>query len=124
MFTWWHNDFALTALIGVSGVLSWLFGRRQRGPRLLIGKRWIALRAPLRLGRSSWQRLTGRAAPDLAEEHAELFRAADGAWEIRLLQGEYLFVDGRRARHHRLRSGAVISLGKSRQATFQFVIQD
>jgi hypothetical protein len=124
MFAWWSNDLPATALAGLAGILSWLFGRQRRGPHLVIGKRRILLREPLRLGRASWQRLAGRPAPDLAEEHAELFRAADGTWEIRLLQGEHLFVDGRRARHNRLRSGAVISLGKSRQATFQFVIQD
>ncbi len=121
MSTWWSGDLLM---IGLAGIFGWLFGRRRRGPHLIIGNRRIALHAPLRLGRASWQKLSGRTVSDLAEDHAELFRAADGAWEIRLLQGEHLFVDGRRARHNRLRSGAVISLGKSRQATFQFVIQD
>jgi hypothetical protein len=123
MFIPWNGEIPL-AIVSLFSILSWLFNRKRSGPQLVIGNKRVALREPLRLGRSLWQRLTGRQAPDLAEEHAELFRAANGAWEIRLLQGEYLFVDGRRARHNRLRSGAVISLGKSRQATFQFVIQD
>jgi len=123
MFITWNGEIPLV-MVGLLSIVGWLFNRKRSGPQLVIGNKRVTLREPLRLGRSLWQRLTGRQAPDLAEEHAELFRAANGAWEIRLLQGEYLFVDGRRARHNRLRSGAVISLGKSRQATFQFVIQD
>ncbi len=112
---------------GLAGLLG-LFSRR-RAPKppaahLLIGNKRFPLNEPIRLGRASWYRITGKSVADLAEDHAELFRAPDGMWEVRLLDGEHMFVDGRRSRHNRLRSGATISLGKSQQAVFQFVLQN
>ncbi|BCX04084.1 MAG: hypothetical protein KatS3mg053_2022 [Candidatus Roseilinea sp.] len=112
---------------GLAGLLG-LFSRR-RSPRapaayLLIGGKRFPLNEPIRLGRTSWYRITGKSVADLAEDHAEIFRAPDGMWEARLLEGEHMFVDGRRSRHNRLRSGATISLGKSQQVVFQFVLQN
>ncbi|PJF48615.1 MAG: FHA domain-containing protein [Chloroflexi bacterium] len=118
------------ALLGIGG-LAGLFGlfSRRRAPRtpsayLVIGGKRFPLTEPIRLGRTSWYRITGKSVADLAEEHAEIFRAPDGMWEARLLAGEHMFVDGRRSRHNRLRSGATISLGKSQQVVFQFMLQN
>lgn len=120
-------DAALVGIGGLAGLLG-LFSRR-RAPRapsayLLIGGKRFPLNEPIRLGRTSWYRITGRSVADLAEDHAEIFRASDGMWEARLLEGEHMFVDGRRSRHNRLRSGATISLGKSQQVVFQFMLQN
>ncbi|MCS6846816.1 MAG: hypothetical protein RMN52_03775 [Anaerolineae bacterium] len=118
------------ALVGIGG-LAGLFGlfSRRRSPKapsayLLIGNKRFPLNEPIRLGRTSWYRITGKSVADLAEDHAEIFRAPDGMWEARLLEGEHMFVDGRRSRHNRLRSGATIALGKSQQAVFQFMLQN
>lgn len=114
----------VSALAGLFGLFS-----RRRTPKapsayLLIGGKRFPLNEPIRLGRTSWYRITGRSVADLVEDHAEIFRASDGMWEVRLLEGEHMFVDGRRSRHNRLRSGATISLGKSQQAVFQFMLQN
>jgi len=126
---WGVVDAGILVPIGVGGLvgLLGLFSRR-RSPRppvaqLVIGNKRFPLSEPLRLGRASWYRLTGKSVPDLAEDHAEIFRASDGAWEVRLVEGEHMFVDGRRSRHNRLRSGATVALGKSQQVVFQFVLQ-
>lgn len=120
-------DAALVGIGGLAGLLG-LFACR-RAPRapsayLLIGSKRFPLSEPIRLGRTSWYRITGKSVADLAENHAEIFRAANGMWEARLLEGEHMFVDGRRSRHNRLRSGATISLGKSQQVVFQFILQN
>lgn len=117
----------MSSLLSLAGLLG-LFSRR-RAPKLataylVIGRKRFPLNESIRLGRASWYRLTGQSVADLAEEHAEIFRASNGMWEVRLLDGEHMFVDGRRSRHNRLRSGATISLGKSQQVVFQFVLQN
>lgn len=120
-------DLSLLGVGGLAGLLG-LFSRR-RAPKpatayLVVSGKRFPLNEPIRLGRASWYRLTGKSVADLAEEHAEIFRAPSGMWEARLLDGEHMFVDGRRSRHNRLRSGATISLGKSQQVVFQFVLQN
>ncbi|MCS7055307.1 MAG: hypothetical protein NZM18_03925 [Thermoflexales bacterium] len=118
-------------LLGAGG-LAGLFGlfSRRRTPKppaayLVIGSKRLPLTEPIRLGRTSWYRITGKSVDDLVEDHAEIVRTPDGmGWEARLIKGEHMFVDGRRSRHNRLRSGVTISLGKSQQAVFQFVVQN
>lgn len=117
-------DAALVGIGGLAGLLSLFSRRRAPSAYLLIGGKRFPLNEPIRLGRASWYRITGKSVADLAENHAEIFRAANGMWEARLLEGEHMFVDGRRSRHNRLRSGATISLGKSQQVVFQFVLQN
>lgn len=133
VFSMVHDVFAICADTGLLtvGALAGLFGlfSRRRTPKapsayLLIGGKRFPLNEPIHLGRTSWYRITGKSVADLAEEHAEIFRAPDGMWEARLLKGEHMFVDGRRSRHNRLRSGATISLGKSQQVVFQFLLQN
>ncbi len=117
-------DAALVGIGGLAGLLSLLSRRRAPSAYLVIGGKRFPLSEPIRLGRASWYRITGKSVADLAENHAEIFRAANGMWEVRLLEGEHMFVDGRRSRHNRLRSGATISLGKSQQVVFQFMLQN
>jgi len=127
---WGVADAFAFASIGISGLvgLLGLFSRRRPpkppAAQLVIGNKRFPLSEPLRLGRTSWYRLTGKSVPDLVEDHVEFLRAPDGMWEVRLMKGEYMFVDGRRSRHNRLRSGATIALGKSQQVVFQFLLQN
>jgi hypothetical protein len=127
---WGVVDTGALVSIGVGGLvgLLGLFSRR-RSPKppaaqLVIGNKRFPLSEPLRLGRASWHRLTGKSVPDLVEDHAEILRAPDGTWEVRLVKGEHMFVDGRRSRHNRLHSGATVALGKSQQVVFQFLLQN
>jgi hypothetical protein len=97
-------------------------GQRDKSqPCIVIGNKKLPLRNSLRLNRALWGNANGRAIDDVDDDHAELFQATDGAWEVRLLSGDYMFVDGRRSRHNRLRSGAVVALGQSQRAAFQFL---
>lgn len=113
---------AIVALALVIGVGVALVARRRRASsaHIVIGQRKIPLRDSLRIGREFWSDLPEDVLKEIELEHVELIRAADGGWEVRLYRGEYMFVDGRRSRHNRLRSGAVVTLGQSERARFQF----
>lgn len=115
---------AIIALLALLLLLSRLRATKQPSACLVIGDKRYPLREPVQLGREHWKRVTGKWVSDVVDHHAELFPTSDGAWELRLAKGEYMFVDGRRSRHNRLRSGAVIALGKTRQVAMQFVLQD
>ncbi|MCS7088195.1 MAG: FHA domain-containing protein [Thermoflexales bacterium] len=108
------------ALLSVAALAWWLWRRRRRGPRIIIGRRVVPLRDTLRLGRDDWADLPEDALKEVEYEHVELRRAEDGHWEVRLYKGEYMFVNGRRSRHNRLQSGAIVTLGQSERARFQF----
>jgi hypothetical protein len=96
---------------------------QQPSAYILIGNKKTPLRGALQLGRTYWRQLTGKSVDDIDEDHAKLFQSLDGLWEIQLSKGEFMFVDGRRSRHNRLRSGATVTLGRSHQAIFQFFTQ-
>jgi serine/threonine protein phosphatase PrpC len=111
------------ALVGVLiGAVVWLTRSRRAptGPGIAIGSARRALRGPRLIGRSDW-RNQAVLPPDVVDEHAALFQAAGGAWEVQLRHGRHMYVNGWRSRHNRLRSGDIIALGSSGQAAFQFI---
>lgn len=120
------SEIWLIALLAAAGIavaavlIIWLRRRRRRGPRIVIGKRIIPLRGPLRLGRNDWAGLPEDILQEIEIEHVEILRAEDGHWEVKLHKGEYMFVNGRRSRHNRLQSGSIVTLGPSERAQFQF----
>lgn len=115
---------AVAAIVALLLLLSRLRATKQPTAYLVVGDKRYPLREPIQLGREHWKRMTGKWVSDVVDDHAELCPTSDGVWELRLVKGEYMFVDGRRSRHNRLRSGAILALGKTRQVAMQFVSQD
>lgn len=118
----WIGLTVVLALVVVCGAVVFI-ARRIRaasGPHILIGSKRIALRGTVRLDRSFWRSVTGKYIADVGEDYAELFQTRDGSWEVQLRAGEFMFVDGRRSRHNRLRPGAVVTVGRTEQMAFRF----
>ncbi|MCS6774362.1 MAG: hypothetical protein NZ693_09685 [Thermoflexales bacterium] len=111
---------AALLIVAVVVTVHLLRRRRAGSAHIVVGQRKIPLRDSLRIGRELWPDLPEDALREIELEHVEITRAADGSWEVRLYRGEYMFVDGRRSRHNRLHSGAIVTLGQSERARFQF----